>query len=499
MEDWYKVKGYPHIGNQIKNKDYNRIKKYIENPKNIISHSYSPFIHRATKVRRYRKTYDKGVLTNKKRTAQEKTRELYYANHIDSMIYSYYSHILSEKYRIKLIENSINDCVTAYRKIPDGDTKKGKCNIHFANEIFEYIIKNSNTNCNQVVLALDIKGFFDNLNHQKIKESWCSVLGESTLPKHHYQVYKNITKFSYINENELFKFFKNRIEVERFKDSSKKQKITTYKKVDKRKYLKSKRAISYCNKSSDLKLLRKKGLIKSNKRNDKGELRNIGIPQGSPISANLANIYMLEFDTLINQYVKNLQGIYRRYSDDLIVVINVKHKEEVLLKLKKEITHSCKLEIQDKKTQVFHFIKRPKEVVCYQEFENLSTPNRNLEYLGFQFDGKNSYVRNSSVSAYYRKMKRNIRRAKSYSKITNNNKTKGIVFRSKLENKFTHIGAERKIIRKRISKSEFIIDKKHNYGNFISYTKKANKIMINSKINYQLKKHWNIFQTELKK
>lgn len=499
MEKWFKIKGYPHIGNQIKNKDYSRIKNYIIDKNNIERHSFSPFIHRTSKIRKYRKTYSDGVLINKKRTAQEKYRELYYANHIDSMIYSYYSHLLAEKYKTKLIENSINECVTAYRKIPSDNPKKGKCNIHFANEVFEFIIKNSKNNKHQVVLALDIKGFFDNLNHKKIKESWCEIINKPTLPKHHYQVFKNITKFSYINENELFKVFKNTIEVERFKDSYRKEIITKKKKIDKLKYLKSNRAISYCNPTNDLDKLRKKGLIKSNKRDSNKKIRTIGIPQGSPISANLANIYMLKFDTLINNYVKTKNGLYRRYSDDLVVIINRKHKEETLSKLKNEIISLCNLEIQDKKTQIFHFINRKTRIVCYQEFEKLSTPNRNLEYLGFQFDGQNSYIRNSSISAYYRKMKRNVRRAKSYSKITNNNKTKGVVFKSKLENKFTHIGAERKIKRKRDGKKQFVIDKKHNYGNFISYTKKANKIMINSKINYQLKKHWNKFQIELKK
>ena len=45
------------------------------------------------------------------------------------------------------------------------------------------------------------------------------------------------------------------------------------------------------------------------------------IPQGSSISAVLANIYMIEADKKINEYVVSLGGMYRRYSDDFIVVV----------------------------------------------------------------------------------------------------------------------------------------------------------------------------------
>ena len=53
----------------------------------------------------------------------------------------------------------------------------------------------------------------------------------------------------------------------------------------------------------------------------------IGIPQGSPISGTLANIYMLEIDKIIAEYIDNLNGYYIRYSDDFIIIIPNVNKE----------------------------------------------------------------------------------------------------------------------------------------------------------------------------
>lgn len=53
----------------------------------------------------------------------------------------------------------------------------------------------------------------------------------------------------------------------------------------------------------------------------KPNLNHYGIPQGSPISGMLANLYMLEVDKNINELVKAYCGFYMRYSDDFMVVL----------------------------------------------------------------------------------------------------------------------------------------------------------------------------------
>ncbi|OAB33137.1 hypothetical protein PMSD_15605 [Paenibacillus macquariensis subsp. defensor] len=48
---------------------------------------------------------------------------------------------------------------------------------------------------------------------------------------------------------------------------------------------------------------------------------NFGVPQGSAISAVLSNIYMLDFDKIVNDNVTEKNGLYMRYSDDFIVIL----------------------------------------------------------------------------------------------------------------------------------------------------------------------------------
>lgn len=47
----------------------------------------------------------------------------------------------------------------------------------------------------------------------------------------------------------------------------------------------------------------------------------LGIPQGTTVSEILANIYMIVFDEFVANLIENYHGLYRRYSDDFIIVI----------------------------------------------------------------------------------------------------------------------------------------------------------------------------------
>lgn len=500
MKKWFKIKRYPHIGSQISREDYSRVKKYVSNPENIEKHSFKPFIKRVQTKRKFRKEYNDGILISKKRKKDLKPRGICFASHLDSQIYSYYSEYLSKKYNILITKHNLSKVVTAYRKIKKEKSKSGKCNIDFANEVFTYIKESSTTKKNQVVIAFDIKGFFDNLNHRKLKQAWSFVINEP-LPTDQYQVFKNITNFSFIKEEKLFNLFKYRIVVERYTDSYKKEKTLKKKKVDKIKYLKEKRAVSYTINSKDLKLIRSKGLINANKLDKNGNKRLVGIPQGSPISSVLANIYMFEFDKKMNELLSNSGGIYRRYSDDMVVVCDLGEIKNIINLFETNIKEICDLEIQSHKTQIFHFIRHDNRLSCYQEFKTHCTSNRNLEYLGFQFDGEKVMLKHSSISSYYRKMKKSINRSKFYSKHTRNKKNKGKLFKSRLFNKYTIVGShrKRKRIRDKKDKSKFKVLKFYNYGNYLTYVNKSINHVENNSIRGQLKNHWKIFNKELKK
>jgi len=136
-------------------------------------------------------------------------------------------------------------------------------------------------------------------------------------------------------------------------------------------------------------------------------------------------------------------------------------------------------------------------LICGQEFNEVVNWNKNFIYLGFEFDGKNVLLKSASLSGYYRKMKRSIRRAKHFSN-SKFSKHKGI-FKRRIFKKFSYKGAKR--TRKYHwdkSKKAFLKTDSYNWGNFLSYAYKASKIMVNNKINQQTKRHWNILNKLLK-
>jgi len=211
-KDWFKIKKYPHIGLPLSLKDRSWVEEYVSDPKNIASHSFYPFIHRTICQKRYRKKYDEEtdqVLQNGKREKSYKARDIYYANHLDANIYSFYANKLSELYENYIVSRNLHRVVTAYRKIQITNKKKnrGMNNVDFAEEIFDFI--RSNNENNLFVITFDIKGFFDNLDHKKIKETWKKLLKCKSLPDDHYNIFKNITRFSYIDDFDLFDEFKD--------------------------------------------------------------------------------------------------------------------------------------------------------------------------------------------------------------------------------------------------------------------------------------------------
>lgn len=513
--DWFKIKRYLHIDFPLECKDRERIKIYIQDKDKISTHAFLPFIHKKIETRKFRKEYDPdcNLINGGKRKADVKVRDLYYASHFDSNIYSFYSHILSEKYENKLIENNLSEVVTAYRKIPLDKTQKirNKCNIDFANEIFEFI--NEINLDDVVVISLDIKGFFDNLDHKLIKKSWCDILqiNNDELPEDHYNVFRNITKFSYVNQSEIFNLFKDEII---FKDnsinlknnSSKVNKIPIKKKkISNIKYLRNKKALAFCEKK-DIKKLLKAGYIKSNKRIESEEksnyiLRTYGIPQGSPISSILANIYLFNFDLKIDQEIKKNNGIYRRYSDDIVIVCKPEEKDCILSLIKKEISY-CKLEFQENKTQIFTFKKDINRIFqcTYHTKTGKLVETRKFTYLGFEFDGKNIFLKSSSLSKFYRTLKRTLKRGVFYSKHTNFKNSNGEIFKRRLYKRFSYEGSERKRIFKRdkINKKIWIETNKYDWGNYLTYTNLANRVFKNSKIKSQIRNHWKILNKLIK-
>jgi len=505
-KDWFRANKYPHIGMPLERSDKKSVAPLVKNSKAVAEYSFLPLIHRRLKVRRFRREICHDGTRSKLRKLSHKNRDIFYASHLDSNIYSYYSHVLNEKYEKRLEQRGLTDAVTAYRKIPLDKTKKNsrnKCNIDFAKDVFDFIKSQKR---DTVAITFDIKSFFDSLDHKKLKEKWMEVLDiPDRLPDDHYNVFRNLTKFSYIEESALFKLYQNKIIVERYSPSNPKEKVYKQKYVAKRNYLRDDRAVAYCTKD-EIHHIRKKGLIKANKYicdNGEKKLRNFGIPQGTPISATAANFYMMDFDeSITNKVKKDFNGIYRRYSDDMIIICDKKFRDDAVDFIKSEIG-KVKLEIQDSKTQVFEFRYNKKQgfhkCLEYNLLTNKYQTNTKFEYLGFQFDGSRVLLKDASVSGYFRKMKRSISRGKFYAK-RSKPETRGELFKTFLYKRFTMIGSNRrrKYLRDKNNPSKFHKTDHYDWGNFLSYVNLAEKIMLGNGIKKQLKRHWKVFHDYMK-
>ncbi len=456
---WFKPKGYTHFTSKLTTKDLGFVASYVSTPENIKKHKFHPLIHRTLVIPRLKfvagkdkkSHYETDFKTGKKiRTT--KFREIYYANHLDAHIYSYYCNkILTPLYETQLASNPLlSDCICAYRRIPITGLKRNKCNIDFANDVFQ-AIKVRETEL--VAMSFDIKGFFDSLNHKRLKQAWYNLLSrdEKSLPLDHYKVFNSLTKFVFVDYYDILKEFN----IKHPNDVIEK---------DIPKFLIN---------NSDIKTrIIDNGLLKKNTFRDLANNMR-GIPQGTPISAFLANLYLLEFDkTIFNKVVIELSGIYKRYSDDIIVVCEPQYEKDVEKLIIEEIS-KYKVEIQQAKTQKTFFTDKGK----------LKHPSKPLQYLGFEYDGKKILLKSSSLSKYHRKMKKHIRYKAFLAGQQKRKKQSDIsIHRKSIYKGYSHYGSRTRNPLKR---------------NYFSYAYTASKIMNEPAIKRQLSKSWQTINSEI--
>ena len=326
------------------------IRKYVMDRTKIVTHSFYPFIHFEKKNSRYGKKGPK------------KPRELYYCSHLDRCVYQRYAFLLNYQYNIWACENNIDDVAIAYRD------KLGKNNIDFAKDAFDAI--RSFPQC--FIFVGDFTNFFDNLEHQYLKKMMCEVLGVERLPQDYFSVFKNITRFSSWDWKDIVKAAGENIAERgvRKKINSKETLLT-------------------------------KEQFQKNKKDIKKNISGVGVPQGSPISAVLSNIYMIKFDKDIKRYVICKGGIYMRYSDDFIIVLPYERDAEIadFTSYIFSYVESMKglIDLQKEKTSCYTY----KDEVIYEGDQPSS-----INYLGFLFDGKSIRIRPRAITKYYYRMRR---------------------------------------------------------------------------------------------
>jgi hypothetical protein len=498
LEKWFKTKKYPHIGLPITIKDYNWVKEYVENSAKVRIHSFLPLIHKSIVKRKFRADNSVSALNPSKKRVRKlskpKVRDIFFASHLDSLILSKYNEILATAYE-KYIENqSFNESIVAYRKIPiSKGSEKNKCNIDFAKTTFEFIQNNNKKKLTAIVA--DVTSFFDNLNHKILKKQWSRVLNETTLPKDHYNLFKSLTNIKFIEGDQLFESYGNTMMIEAGVPNLSNKTEFVRKKIKSNKYFKEKGASHYCEKKEFLTKNLNLVISKNN---------SVGIPQGSPISATLANIYMLEFDQEIFGKVSSIGGFYQRYSDDIIIICEQQHEDHIIKLIRDKIESVVDLKIESNKTKVFHFEEVKGKFIGFEIDEKTKTQNYNktLEYLGFSFDGQRVLIKTSGFSKFYRAMKSSFKKSTSLA-IHSKNPDKSL-FKSKLYKRFTHRGAKRKLICRPSKTDKTVYEKTNEYywGNYLSYINKANESMKsingNNFIRRQSRKFWKKFHDLVK-
>lgn len=410
--------GYTHFDKRI---GLNSAWNYIKNPLKVAQHGFYPFIY-------YEKNFNKVSKKYNVVKKNPKMRPICYSSHIDRCIYQYYGYLLNRKYNEYTLINDIDESVLAYRS---NKPKGNNNNIYFAKKAFDFI---KQENCN--IMVGDFKNFFNNLDHKFLKRMLCKVLKVKSLSDDWYAVFKNITKYSTWDLLSL-------LEINGFKDNYK----------DIKKFNRQELAVS----KKQFKELKGKNIKIHNK---------CGIPQGSAISAVLSNVYMIEFDEMMEEYISELNGLYLRYSDDFIIITpqnKVTEFKDVINNIHQFVGKTKGLKLQHNKTQVYSYYNST--IINKNNEYNIDLENgkNQIDYLGFVFDGKAVTLRDATISKYYTRM---------YKKLRPIIKANGI---SKHGNKISYENLYKTYTQKG---RNIIHDPRKPYakGNFLTYVYKAEKI-----------------------
>ncbi|MBU8909001.1 reverse transcriptase [Desertibacillus haloalkaliphilus] len=421
QEDKYSMKRYVHFDNKV---SFKNIKEKIMDPCWIAQHGFYPFIHFQIKFNKYIKKEIEG------KRKKEKIREIFYASHVDSYIYKYYGDVLNHKYNETVDKLGINKVATAYR-----NNLPGKSNIHFAKEVIDFISNQEKA----FIYVADFTKFFDNIDHKYLKERIRTVLEVETLPDDFYAVFKNITRFSWVEKGDIDEKLK----------------------------------VLYGDEIPNLeRYFTEKEFREFKKSNIQKNIKSFGIPQGAGISSVCSNIYLIDFDKMINDHVEKSGGLYRRYCDDLIIVIPIDDKDQFNYKYHMDFVEHIKneipnLDIQEEKTEQYYYDQN--------KILDMNHEPSVLDYLGFSFNGSDVKIREKSLFKYYSRAYKKVRIC---NRLTERHVHNQKAQRRNLYKNYTHLG------------------KKHKgHGNFITYAYRAQRVFdkgskTNNLMEHQVKNHW---------
>ncbi len=418
---WFRPRGYLHFDVPIAKK---RAVSIATDPAQVAAHAFYPLLSYTISAVKARRDASRRTITKVR-----KDRPIRYAAHVDAHIFSYYAHVIGAKYEQELQARGLGDCVLAFRKLEAS-------NIDFAAHAFEVV--RGLGDC--TVLAFDVTGFFDNIDHALLKRIWARTLGGTTLPADHYALYRALTRYSHVDRDKVYAA----LGVSAHNPKNGRRRI--------------------CSPEEFRGLVRDGGLIEINQ--DK-----FVIPQGTPISALLSNVYLLDFDTAMQTEVKSRGGTYLRYCDDILIAVpagkDAGLEAHVIDQLK-----ALELDANPKKTEKSNFVFSGKVPSC----------DRPLQYLGFLFDGQRVLIRSAALAKFSGRMNQGVRLAKATAKSRNADRAAfGLpakaMYKRKLYERYSHLG----------------------HRNFIRYGFRAAKTLKSEAIRRQLRPLWGRLKAAIEK
>jgi len=328
-----------------------------------------------------------------------------YAAHRDACILAWYSWKLSKLLDTWYNKVGLHQSVIAYRAL-------GKGNYDFARDVQNYVQANHNI----TVMCFDVTGFFDNLHHSMLKSKLKWAIQEDSLPDDWFKVFRHVTKYRFVELSDL----KQNDEIKKRLSARKRVPI-----------------------ASIPELLR--AGIKVH-----GNGASKGIPQGTPISATLSNLYMVDFDLDILAEVRARGGLYQRYSDDILIACPPPVADELEAMVKNRL-EDIGLELQTKKTERKTFAGQGA---------------LSIQYLGFQIGQEDARIRSSSLSRQWRTARRTIAKAERAGSRAAKRGSASKVFVKKLHTKYNDTLAR----------------------NFMSYANRSSNVLASKTIKKQLKR-----------
>ena len=363
---WFKPRKYRHFDVPIGSEWATAL-----TPDQVVAHPWSPLLHWVKETPRYRPLDGKTVV---------KERDIMHASHRDACILSKYSHELTGRLDAWYAANELHEAVIAYRSLR-------KSNYHFASTAQAYVRDHDSVEA----MCFDVTGFFDNIDHKRLKQRLKWLLAVDELPDDWHRVLRSVTRYSHVRKADLkaHPVFGLRLKKRR-----------------------ADRPIA------TVKELKAAGIpIQTNG-------TGIGVPQGTPISASLSNLYMADFDLAMKALADHHGALYQRYSDDILIICAPEYADQLAAAVADALTNEA-LQLQNDKT-------------IRQRFNG--DERDNFQYLGFQLGLGPALVRPGSLSRQWRSAKRAIRRSERKAERLAKAGQKDKIYTSKLRGRLTHVG-----------------------------------------------------------